>query len=138
MLQSSITIACEDETDTSLFMIHYDVIATDPYADDYVRVEVYEFDTVHRSWRAIMVLNDESSYLQLDRSKGYQIWMSDNSKSKVIRIEPGYDGQYEYWIHANLTNDLCMLMTPYNGSYKVEQLEFDVITPYIFEDQILD
>lgn len=138
MLQVSTSIACQNEqVDTTTFLIHYDAITSNPF-DEYIQVEVYEYDTINRAWHAIMVLDDESSYLKLERSKAYQIWMHDRNESKVFCIEPGYTGQYEYRLHANLSSELCVLMVPDRESFKMEYMKFDVITPYIFEDEILD
>lgn len=136
MLQASASTTCQD-TDTSLYTLHYDVITSNPFEED-LHIEVYEYDTTYHGWTAIMIFDSESYSLDLERSKAYQIWMHDGKESKVFCIEPGYSGKYEYRLHANFTNELCVLMVPDRESFKIEYMEFDMLTPYVFEDEILD
>lgn len=135
-MTSSFCQAAGDEKDTTSFTLHYDAILTDPY-QEHLRIEVYEFDQENCNWNAIMMFDSQDSCLQLERSKGYQIWMSEENESKVFCIQPGYTGD-DYQLHANFTLELCVLMIPNGRSYQVEYVEFDILIPYIYQSEILN
>lgn len=136
-LQASNSIACQEKADTSFYTLHYDIVATNPYSEDF-HVEVYEYDTTHDGWTAIMIFDSENYSLALERSKAYQIWMHDGKESRVFCIEPGYVGQYPYRLHANFSNELCAVMVPESESFKIEYMTMDIITPYVFKTEILN
>lgn len=136
-LQASASTTCQEQADTSLYTLHYDIVATDPYAENF-HVEVYEYDTTYHGWTAIMIFDSESYSLALERSKAYQIWMHDGKESRVFCIEPGYVGHYPYRLHANFSNELCAVMVPEYESFKIEYMTMDIITPYVFEKEILN
>ena len=64
------------------------------------------------SWTEVEASVGNKYNVLLDRKHEYQIWFHDKNMTKVMYVDPGYQGDYVYDIDVNFISNNCVRMSP--------------------------
>ena len=99
----------EEEMMQPYITIYGDVINSDVRRDK-VEIQVFILDDSTCTWQKIEHYTDNEFFLSLESGKEYQVWFNNGYKYKILYVDPGYIGNYDYRIDANFTKDGCARM----------------------------
>jgi hypothetical protein len=93
------------------------------------------------TWTLMERLKDNNYMFALERDQEYQIWFNDLNETKIMYIDPGYQGNYAYEIDANFITTKCVRLTPKGetkAKYDVNIVTYSELIPLIYAQVITD